>query len=59
MSNIEIRTAYMKAGVKQWQVAKAMGVSETHFSKKMRNEIPAKEKERILAVIESLTREAI
>ncbi|MBR3973246.1 MAG: hypothetical protein IKJ99_04785 [Oscillospiraceae bacterium] len=59
MENIEIRFACMRAGVKQWQLAKALGLSETHFSKKLRQELPEEEKEKILEVIEEMEKEAI
>lgn len=54
MKNVEIRSAYMLAGIKQWQVAEALGISETHFSRKLRNDLPQEEKEKILAVIDRL-----
>lgn len=57
MKNVEIRSAYMLAGIKQWQVAEALGVSETHFSRKLRNDLPQAEKEKILAVIDRLAHE--
>lgn len=51
MQNVEIRSAYMSAGIKQWQLAEALGISETHFSRKLRKELPKVEKEKILAAI--------
>lgn len=56
MKNIEIRTAYMAAGIKQWQLAKALDLSETHFSRKLRQELSPEEKERVLAAIEKLSK---
>lgn len=47
----------MMAGIKQWQLAKELGYSETYFSKKLRFELPAEEKERVLAAIEKLAQE--
>lgn len=57
MKNLEIRTAYMQAGVKQWQLAEALGLSETHFSRKLRKELPQEEKEKILETIDRLAQE--
>ena len=57
MKNVEIRSAYMQAGIKQWQLAEALGISETHFSRKLRKELPQEEKEKVLAVIEKLAKE--
>lgn len=57
MENIEIRAAYMAAGVKQWQLAKILGLSESHFSRKLRKELPQEEKVQILATIDALSKE--
>lgn len=57
MKNVEIRSAYMQAGIKQWQLAEALGLSETHFSRKLRKELPQEEKEKILDTIQRLAKE--
>lgn len=57
MKNVEIRSAFMQAGIKQWQLAEALGISETHFSRKLRKELPEEEREKILSVIDQLTQE--
>ena len=57
MKNLDIRTACMQAGIKQWRLAEALGVSETHFSRKFRDELPKEEKEKILGVIDRLAQE--
>ena len=57
MENWEIRSAYMQAGAKQWQVAEELGISETCFSRKLRKELPPEEKEKILEAIRRLGRE--
>ena len=57
MKNVEIRSAYMLAGIKQWQLAEAMGISETHLSRKLRKELPQEEKQNILEIIERLSKE--
>lgn len=57
MCNVEVRAAFMTAGIKQWQLAKELGYSETYFSKKLRFELPPEEKERVLAAIEKLEQE--
>lgn len=59
MCNIEVRAAWMRAGIKQWKVAEAMGISETHFSRKLRKELPQEEKEKILQIIDQLAKEAV
>jgi len=55
-SNEEIRRAIGAAGLKQYQVASALGMLDGNFSRKLRNELPQKEKERILQVIKRLER---
>ncbi len=57
MENVEIRSAYMKAGIKQWEVAEALGLSETHFSRKLRKELHPEEKEKVMSIIDKLDRE--
>ena len=57
MKNVEIRSAYMLAGIKQWQLAEAMGISETHLSRKLRKELPQEEKQTILEIIERISKE--
>ena len=57
VKNVEIRYAYMRAGIKQWQLAVALGISETHLSKKLRFELSQEEKNRILGVIDRLAQE--
>lgn len=58
MANVEIRSALMKYGIRHWKLAEALGISETHFSRKLRHELPPQEREKILAIIEDLAKEA-
>lgn len=53
-ANIEIRESAKKNGVKLWMVAEAMGIADSGLSKKLRRELPADERERILSVIDQL-----
>lgn len=57
MKNKEIREAAKKAGVYLWQVATEYGVSDSNFSRKLRQELPAVEKEKIFAIIKQLAKE--
>ena len=54
MQNAEIRCACITKGIKLWQLAAALGYSETHFSRKLRRELPKEEKDRIMATIEKM-----
>ena len=57
MENVKIRSAYMSAGIRQWELAEAIGISESHFSRKLRKELPQAEREKILSIIDRLARE--
>jgi len=51
MKNSIIRNLLLERGIKQWQLAKMLGMGETTLSRKLRNELPEDEKQRILEVI--------
>lgn len=53
-ANEEIRRAMGARGLKQWEVAEALGMLDSNFSRKLRKELPAGEKERILKVIKEM-----
>ena len=57
MSNMEIREAAKSAGVRLWEVAAAYGVSDGNFSRKLRQELPLAEQEKILTIIDRLAQE--
>ena len=54
MTNLEIRRTAAAAGVKLWQVADALGIADSSFSRKLRKELPAAEQEKILGIIKEL-----
>lgn len=56
MFNIEVRAAIKKARLFNYEVAAAVGMAETAFSRKLRKELPPDEKERILEAIERLAK---
>lgn len=57
MSNIEIRRRAAGAGVRLWQVAEELGLADSSLSRKLRHELPAEEKQKILEIIERLKEE--
>ena len=59
MNNQEIRNMAKTAGVRLWEVADAIGIADTTFCRKLRKELPADEKEKILSVIAELAKEAV
>ena len=59
MNNRDIRNAAGGYGIRLWQVAEAIGMNESAFSRKLRKELPQEEKEKILAAIEKLAKEGM
>jgi pyrroloquinoline quinone (PQQ) biosynthesis protein C len=57
MNNKEIRNAAGGHGLKLWEVAEAIGMNESAFSRKLRKELPQEEKQRILEAIDRLAQE--
>lgn len=57
MNNTEIRIAAKNAGVRLWEVATAYGINDGNFSRKLRQELPQVEKEKILEIIARLAQE--
>ena len=55
LANKEIRDAAKATGVRLWQVAHCMGVTDATFSRKLRFELPAEERDRILGIITSIS----
>lgn len=58
MKNKDIREAIEAAGVRYWQVANELGIADSTFSRKLRRELHADEKEKIFSIIERLAGEA-
>ena len=51
MNNLKMKIEMTKRNLKQWQVANLLGISESVFSRKMRNELSKEEQEKIIDVI--------
>lgn len=54
IANVEIRNSAKEKGVKLWRVAEALGMADSAFSRKLRHELDAEEKSRVMAAIEQL-----
>lgn len=50
---MKIRQALMEAGMKNYQLAELMGISEFTLSRRLRNELPIEEQETIVSIIEA------
>lgn len=57
MANQDIRQAATGAGVKLWQIADALGITDGTFSRKLRKELPQADKNRIFSIITELSQE--
>lgn len=56
-TNMEIRQEAAGAGVKLWQIADKLGITDSCFSRKLRKEFTNEEKEKIRAIIAELAKE--
>lgn len=54
MKNQDIRRAAAKANVKLWQVADALQMADSNFSRLLRKELPAQKKQEIFVIIREL-----
>lgn len=54
MHNRDIRQALKNSGIKHWQAAAAMGISEATMVRRLRQELPEEEKARIFQIIKVL-----
>lgn len=56
MANQDIRRKAADAGIKLWQIADALGISDGTFSRRLRKEFTLEEKERVVNIIETLSK---
>lgn len=55
MANEGIRQAAKKAGVRLWEIAEALGIADTTFSRYLRRDMPQEETLKNLKVIEQIS----
>ena len=58
MVNMDIRRAAAGAGLKLWQIADKLGIADSSLSQKFRKELSSTDREKILAIINELAKEA-
>lgn len=56
-ANKDIRIAAKAAGVLHWEIAEKLGIQDSAFSRKLRRELPAEEREKILSIIDEMAAE--
>lgn len=52
MCNVTVRERIKNAGVFHWQVAEALGVSESKFCRMLRREMPEDQQRKVLEAVE-------
>lgn len=57
MENLDIRSRAITKGVLLWEIAEAIGITDATLSRRLRRELPADERERVLKVIEQIADE--
>lgn len=55
-ANLDIRAAAKGAGVKLWEIADHLKISEPSITRKLRHELPQAEKDRIFSIIEEIAK---
>ena len=56
-SNIDIRRHAELRGVRLWQIADVLGISDSNFSRKLRRELSDAEKQHIFVLIDQIAAE--
>ena len=56
-ANADIRSALQVLGVRQWELAAAVGIGEIAMVKKLRHELPEDVKEKYMTVIFNIAKE--
>ena len=54
LRNADLREAIRESGVRQWELAEAVGIREETLSRKLRYELEPEEKEKLLRAVEQL-----
>lgn len=57
-ANYEIRRVAKESGIYLWQIAYALGISDSDLSRKLREELVVQEKDKILKLITDLKRKS-
>ena len=56
MKNQDIRNEINESGLKLWQIAEALGITDGTFSRKLRKELPDETKTQIRGIIANFTK---
>lgn len=58
MNNAKVRIKMIETGIKQWELARLLGMGESVLSRRLRDELPDEEQDRIVGLIEQAGGEA-
>lgn len=53
-ANLDIKAKAKQSGVFLWEIADKLNVTDGNFSRKLRRELPAEEKQRIFSLIDEI-----
>lgn len=54
MSNVDVRQEAARKGVKLWQIADSLGMTDGNFSRKLRKELSPEMKEKVFSIIREI-----
>ena len=54
LANTDVRETAKKRGVRLWEIAEFLNVSDPTMTRKLRRELPADEKQKILSIIDEI-----
>ena len=57
MRNSDLRQEIKSAGLRLWQIAEALGLQDSNFSRRLRHELSEAEKAKIREIIADLSKE--
>ena len=57
LNNRELRQQAKSKQVRFWEIADKLGISEPTMTRKLRRELPAEEKEKIISIIDEIAAE--
>lgn len=55
MKNLDIRKEAKETKVRLWEIAQELNINDGNFSRKLRKELPVKEKEKIFDLIKKIS----
>ena len=57
MDKATLKTLISAVGIKQWELAEAMGIREEALSRKLRHDLNAKDEQEVMSAIKAIARQ--